>query len=61
MELRTYKLLFFRANRLVDWVELHATDHLEALEQVSKQQTPDIMELWEADTKVAVFGERRAA
>ena len=51
----TYRLLFFRANRLDRWEEFEAANHLDAVHTAAQRESDDVMELWSADGKIGVF------
>ena len=51
----TYRLLFFRSNRLERWEELEAESDLDAVQMAAQRQSDDIMELWSSGRKIGVF------
>jgi hypothetical protein len=51
----TYRLLFFRANRLDRWEEFEAANHLDAVYTAAERQSDDLMELWSPAGKIGVF------
>ncbi len=50
-----YRLLFFRANRLLDWEAFEAADHLAAIDPAAGRRSDGRMELWSDSGRIAVF------
>lgn len=58
----SYRLLFFRANRLERWEEIEAEGFAKAVEEASRRVPADwaCAELWQGSKRLATFKSRRA-